>query len=201
MIPKEFWFNQSESTCGLFARLAWRFPGSPATARDGRLIQMPHSCHHVETIRHPNASYVTTKLCGTSTCGCICFDTRGSIIKKRPIWKNSYFNISYRRCMPHSVSMVEGRPWSCMPKWQCMYICMGVSRRTYDGSRPQSVFVLACVRLWLCRPIRDAQSRPQTWHRNDFTFLLYVNVWWRLDSLPSHCLIPQGVAPILFVVS
>ncbi len=37
----------------------------------------------------------------------------------------------------------------------CMY---GVSRR-YDGSRPQSV---ACVRLWLCRPIRDAQSRPQT---------------------------------------
>ena len=41
---------------------------------------------------------------------------------------------------------------------ECMY---GVSRR-YDGSRPQSVFVLACVRLWLCRPIRDAQSRPQT---------------------------------------
>ena len=37
----------------------------------------------------------------------------------------------------------------------------GVSRR-YDGSRPQSVFVLACVRLWLCRPIRDAQSRPRT---------------------------------------
>ena len=43
-------------------------------------------------------------------------------------------------------------------KGECMY---GVSRR-YDGSRPQSVFVLACVRLWLCRPIRDAQSRPQT---------------------------------------
>ena len=41
----------------------------------------------------------------------------------------------------------------------------GVSRR-YDGSRPQSVFVLACVRLWLCKPIRDAQSRPQTCHRN-----------------------------------
>ena len=37
----------------------------------------------------------------------------------------------------------------------------GVSRR-YDGSRPQSVFVFACVRLWLCRPIRDAQSWPQT---------------------------------------
>ena len=43
-----------------------------------------------------------------------------------------------------------------------MKVCMyGVSRR-YDGSRPQSVLVLACVRLWLCRPIRDAQSRPQT---------------------------------------
>ena len=40
-----------------------------------------------------------------------------------------------------------------------------VSRR-YDGSRPQSVLVLECVRLWLCRPIRDAQSRPQTLHTN-----------------------------------
>ena len=59
-----------ESTCSLFARLAWRFPGSPATARDGKLIQMPHSCHHAETIRHPNSSYVTTKLYGTSTRGC-----------------------------------------------------------------------------------------------------------------------------------
>ena len=37
----------------------------------------------------------------------------------------------------------------------------GVSRR-YDGSRPQSVLVLACARLWLFRPTRDAQSRPQT---------------------------------------
>ena len=33
----------------------------------------------------------------------------------------------------------------------------------YDGSGPQSV---ACVWLWLYRPIRDAQSWPQTWHRN-----------------------------------
>ena len=50
MIPKEFGFNQSESTSSLFARLAWRFPGSPATARDGKLIQMSHSCHHIEAI-------------------------------------------------------------------------------------------------------------------------------------------------------
>ena len=35
---------------------------SPATARDGTLIQMSHSCHHVETILHPNSRYVTTKL-------------------------------------------------------------------------------------------------------------------------------------------
>ena len=28
-----------------------------------------HSCHHVDTILHPNSSYVTTKLYGTSTCG------------------------------------------------------------------------------------------------------------------------------------
>ena len=38
--------------------------------RDGKLVQMPHSCYQVETIRHPNSSYVTTKLYGTSTCGC-----------------------------------------------------------------------------------------------------------------------------------
>ena len=37
----------------------------------------------------------------------------------------------------------------------------GVSRR-YNGSRPQSVLVVACVRLWLCRPIRNAHIRPQT---------------------------------------
>ena len=42
--------------------------------------------------------------------------------------------------------------------YECMY---GVSRR-YDGSRPQSVLVLACVRLWLCRPISEAKSWPQT---------------------------------------
>ena len=59
-------------------------------------------------------------------------------------------------------------PWArhftltCYTNKVCMY---GVSHR-YDGSRPQSLLVLACVRLWLCRPICDAQSRPQTWHRN-----------------------------------
>ena len=36
--------------------------------RDGKRVQMPHSCYHVETILHPNSSYITTKLYGT--CGC-----------------------------------------------------------------------------------------------------------------------------------
>ena len=31
-------------------------------------IKMQHSCHHIDTIRHPNPSYVTSKLYGMSTC-------------------------------------------------------------------------------------------------------------------------------------
>ena len=31
---------------------------------------MQHFCRHGETICHPNPSYATTKLYGTSTCGC-----------------------------------------------------------------------------------------------------------------------------------
>ena len=70
IVPKECGFNLSETACGLCAGIASRFPCLPATARDGELIKMQHSCHHVDTIRHPNSSYVTTKLYGTSTCGC-----------------------------------------------------------------------------------------------------------------------------------
>ncbi len=69
MVPKESGFNQSVAASGMCARKSWRFPGSTATVRDGKLLQMPHSCHHVETIRHQNSSYITTKLYGTSTCG------------------------------------------------------------------------------------------------------------------------------------
>ena len=58
MVPKGSGFNQSVAASGLCARKAWRFPGSTATVRDGKLLQMPHSCHHVETIRHPNTSYL-----------------------------------------------------------------------------------------------------------------------------------------------
>ena len=56
---------------------------------------MPHSCYHVETIRHPNSSYVTTKLYGTSTCGC----NNNTNFSKR-----ATFNDSYRRCMPRTLA-------------------------------------------------------------------------------------------------
>ncbi len=70
MVPKESGFNQSETASGWYACLAWRFPCSSATARDGEVIQRQHFCHHGGTICHPKTSYVTTKLHGTSTCGC-----------------------------------------------------------------------------------------------------------------------------------
>ena len=81
MVPNENRFNQSVAASGMCARKVWRFPGSIETMRDGKLVQMPHSCHHVETIRHPNSSYVTTKLYGTSTRGC----NNNMIFSKRAI--------------------------------------------------------------------------------------------------------------------
>ena len=39
-------------------------------ARDGEVIQMQHFYHHGDTLCHPKSGYVTTKLHGTSTCGC-----------------------------------------------------------------------------------------------------------------------------------
>ena len=95
MVPKESGFNQSVAASGMCARKTWRFPGSPATMRDGKLLQMPHSCHHVETIRYPNSGYVTTKLYGTSTRGC----NNNMILSKRANCK-----VSYRRCMPRTLA-------------------------------------------------------------------------------------------------
>ena len=54
MVPKERGFNQSVAASGMCAHKARRFPGFIPTMRDGKLVQIPHSCHHVETIRHPN---------------------------------------------------------------------------------------------------------------------------------------------------
>ena len=52
MVLKESGFNQSVAATGMCS-------GSIATMRDVKLVQMPHSCHYVETIPHPNTSYVT----------------------------------------------------------------------------------------------------------------------------------------------
>ena len=54
----------------LCARVAQCFPGSPAMARDGELIQTQYFRHHADTICHPNSSYVTNKLYETLECGC-----------------------------------------------------------------------------------------------------------------------------------
>ena len=43
MAPKESGFTQSVAASGIRARKARRFPGSSATMRDGKLLQMPHS--------------------------------------------------------------------------------------------------------------------------------------------------------------
>ena len=67
MVPKESGFNLSETASGLCACIVRRFLRSPAMARDGEIIQRQHFCHYGETICHPNSSYVTTKLHGTST--------------------------------------------------------------------------------------------------------------------------------------
>ena len=57
MVPKESGFNQSAvAASGMCTLKARCFTGSIATMRDGKLVQMPHSCLHVETIRHPNSS-------------------------------------------------------------------------------------------------------------------------------------------------
>ena len=70
MVPKDCGFSQSKKACGFCTGIAWHFPCSPTTARDGEIIQMQQSCHHVDAFRCPNSSYVTTKLYGTSTYGC-----------------------------------------------------------------------------------------------------------------------------------
>ena len=39
MVPNKFGFNQSETSSCLCARVACRFPGLPAMAKDGELMQ------------------------------------------------------------------------------------------------------------------------------------------------------------------
>ena len=56
MVPKEGGFNQSETASGKCVRVV--------------TFSTQHFCHHGGTICHPKSSYVSTKLYGTSTCGC-----------------------------------------------------------------------------------------------------------------------------------
>ena len=67
MIPKSNGFNQSGTVARAHCDV---FLGWPAMARDGEVIQMQHFCHHGDTLCHPKSGFVTTKLHGTSTCGC-----------------------------------------------------------------------------------------------------------------------------------
>ena len=70
MVPKDNGFNQSDTAFCCCARTLSRFSGWPAMARDGEVIQRQHFCHHGDTICLTKSGYVTTKLHGTSTCGC-----------------------------------------------------------------------------------------------------------------------------------
>ena len=90
IVPKEIGFIQSETVCGLCARIVWHFRCSPAMARDGEVIQRQHFCHPRDTICHPKSGYVTTKLHGTSTCG----------RNNNAIFSDSYFHVSYHERMP-----------------------------------------------------------------------------------------------------
>ena len=83
MVPKESGFNQSKTSCALCVHTLWHFPGSPAVARDSEVLQRQHFCHHGDTICHPKSGYVTTKLHGTSTCGC----NNNAIFSVRAIFK------------------------------------------------------------------------------------------------------------------
>ena len=82
MVPKENGFNHSKTSGALCQRTLRRFPGSTAVSRDSEVPQRQHFCHHGDTICHPKLGYVTTKLHGTSTCGC----NNNAIFSDRPIF-------------------------------------------------------------------------------------------------------------------
>ena len=70
MVPKESGFNQSKRSCTFCARTLRRFPGSLAVRKDSEVLQRQNFFYNGDTICHPKSGYVTTKLHGTSTCGC-----------------------------------------------------------------------------------------------------------------------------------
>ena len=61
-----------------------------STTRDGEVLHRQHFCHHGDTICHPKSGCVTTKLHGTSTCGC----------NNNAIFSDRAVHVSYRRRIP-----------------------------------------------------------------------------------------------------
>ena len=82
-------------------------------ARDGEVIQRQHFCHHGDTICLPKSGYVTTKLHGTSTCGCN---------NNAMFFRQSYFHISYRRRMLAMV-ISPGEALTVPAKLQIWQLC------------------------------------------------------------------------------
>ena len=72
-----------------------------ATPRGGEVKQRQHFCHHAGTICHPRSSYVTTKLYGTSTCGC----NNDAIFSDRAI-----FTFPTAHVFGH-VKLAAAKPW------------------------------------------------------------------------------------------
>ena len=60
------WIQPIRDSLWLMCGIAWCSPCLNTVARDGELIQTQHFCHHLDTICHPNSSYVITKLYGHS---------------------------------------------------------------------------------------------------------------------------------------
>ena len=77
MVPKANGFNQLPADA-----LASRDVFHACLSNDGEVIQRQHFCHHGDTICHPKSGYVTTKLHGTSKCGC----NNNAIFSGRPVF-------------------------------------------------------------------------------------------------------------------
>ncbi len=142
MVPKENGFNQSETTSGWCARLAWRFPCSPAMARDGEVIQSQHFCHNGDTICHPKSGYVTTKLHGMSTCGC----NNNAIFSRRAIFTFPAVVV----CRPRLSDRVKALAVHAkVETWQrCWIIYFSCSRFPFCLSTCQILWLYCKVLQW-----------------------------------------------------
>ena len=132
---------------------------------------MSHSCYRVETICHPNISYVTTQLYGTSTCGC----NNNTIF-----FKKTYFNVSYRRCMPHTLAWRRsGLDHACQSGNMAILLTsllfvfeisfLPKYRVNYDITTRQ------CNRLYM--------TRPRTTFSSNLPNNNFANIWNEFDQI------------------